>query len=65
MDGRVKLYTLDGLAKKEGSSANYLRTVIKRLKKAGKDLVWRDYKFFMSGREWFACHLDQDIEFIE
>ena len=58
------VYTLESLAREEGTTPGYVRTVVGRLKERGGDMVWRKYRFVQPGKMmWLAVPLDADIEF--
>ena len=61
----MKIYSMKGLAQKEGVTHDYLRVVVSKVK-TGKVENWRDYRFFgIDGKCWFAYPKDETIEFFD
>ena len=66
MKGGFTLYTLQGLAKKEGVSYGYLRVMLARLRKAEKPLQWRNYQFITAGEGFIvATEKDTQVEVVD
>jgi len=59
----MDIYTLSGLAEKEGVSYDFLRQLMVKISK-GKEPLWRNYRFVRPGKKyWLAYPADQEVRF--